>query len=119
MDTAWWQFTSTKIHDVSELQTRLEDMVQSVHQLEAGPAGGGYFTPILACMNAMLTEIDQVHKVGSKSGVDGMKELELSMRIFSIGGVDEDILESRTTEPYVILGLLGLEVSGGLRFKGR
>ncbi|ORY37981.1 hypothetical protein BCR33DRAFT_741970 [Rhizoclosmatium globosum] len=116
MDQAWWQFTSIQIHDFSGLRTRLH---QSVDELEKESAEGGYFTPILECMNAMLVEIDQVLKVGRNPGVDGMKELELGMRIISIGGVDEDILETRTTEPYVILGLLGLEVSGGLRFKGR
>ncbi|KAJ3294060.1 hypothetical protein HDU79_011497 [Rhizoclosmatium sp. JEL0117] len=118
MDPAWWEFTETRIHDAVGLRMRLEDMAQSVRNLENGPAGGGYFTPILACMNSMLREIDHVHEFGRVSTKDGVSEIELGMRTVSIGGVD-DIQESQATEPYVLLGLLGLEVAGGIRFKGR
>ncbi|ORY39146.1 hypothetical protein BCR33DRAFT_768870 [Rhizoclosmatium globosum] len=118
MDPAWWEFTETRILDAVGLRMRLEDMAQSVRNLENGPAGGGYFTPILACMNSMLREIDHVHEFGRVSTNDGVREIELGMRTVSIGGVD-DIQESQATEPYVLLGLLGLEVAGGIRFKGR
>ncbi|ORY39179.1 hypothetical protein BCR33DRAFT_853716 [Rhizoclosmatium globosum] len=118
MDPAWWEFTKIRIHDVPGLRLRMESMAQSVRNLENGPAGGGYFTPLLTCMNAMLRDIDHVHKSGWTQIHDRKSDVELGMRTVSIGGVD-DIQESQATEPYVLLGLLGFEVAGGLRFKGR
>ncbi|ORY39140.1 hypothetical protein BCR33DRAFT_853686 [Rhizoclosmatium globosum] len=73
-------------------------MAQTVAALESGPAGGGYFTPILTCMKAMLREIDHVHEFGRGWSSDNMNDIELGMRTVSLGGVD-DIQASQTNEP--------------------
>ncbi|ORY49406.1 hypothetical protein BCR33DRAFT_713741 [Rhizoclosmatium globosum] len=64
-------------------------------------------------MEAMVGEIER--RVGGGAGLVNTGGLELAMNVASIGSN----VEEAKKEPWAFMGLLGLEVAGGIRWKGR
>ncbi|KAJ3285035.1 hypothetical protein HDU79_007633 [Rhizoclosmatium sp. JEL0117] len=96
---------------------KLTEFMQRVVEVEGTKSGSTIV--ILRCMQAMVREMF-IYRSGvviedseSRSGIDG---LELRMTVMSLVGDDFETIEK---EPYAYLGLLGLEVAGGVRWKGK
>ena len=96
---------------------KLTEFMQRVVEVEGTKSGSTIV--ILQCMQAMVREMFlycsgvAIEDTESRSGIDG---LELRMTVMSLVGDDFETIEK---EPYAYLGLLGLEVAGGVRWKGK
>ncbi|ORY21762.1 hypothetical protein BCR33DRAFT_797584 [Rhizoclosmatium globosum] len=113
MNPAWWSYIPISILDYQLLRARMGQMEEN---------GNGFLSPVVQCLIAILEEIDYIKYRGQQDDVtkvaDDIEGLELGMQVLSIGASKGQRPE-KVIEPYVFLGLLGLKVAGGIRWKGR
>ncbi|KAI9343985.1 kinase-like domain-containing protein [Obelidium mucronatum] len=129
MDLGWWDLPPLVVmRDAVPkelLRDRLEQLVKCVRNVSINLIG--MKDPIAQCMEAMLKEFDFVEANGRSSVVTSgrdIEELVLGMNVVSLGGGcsgDDDAgvesITPVTQEAWAFLGLLGLEVAGGIRWK--
>ncbi|ORY39131.1 hypothetical protein BCR33DRAFT_418602 [Rhizoclosmatium globosum] len=112
MKREWWAYLSIPLFDTVTLQSSLEralDIIKKQEVLEGSMTGlTNVFTN---CVQAMLMELANGPLLQRE---DGIQELEIGMRVMALEGAMEDLVE-----PWAFLGLLGMELPGGIRWKGR
>ncbi|KAJ3063823.1 hypothetical protein HDU99_004687, partial [Rhizoclosmatium hyalinum] len=120
MHQTWKEYSAVRIGAVLFEQSRLRmaletllDFGRLVSEKEGGKSGTA--APLVHCMEAMLKE---VMSSGNGKRMDIVEEVEVVMKVMSL--VDsEDAHENVVLEPYGFLGLLGLTVGSGIRWRGR
>ncbi|KAI9339943.1 hypothetical protein BDR26DRAFT_918898 [Obelidium mucronatum] len=101
---------------IQQLQRVVEFVERETIQANVSKANAGTFTPISEGMKSMLLELSQ----DTQEKTVNVDVLELALRVVSLDGVgNEDGSGDVLKEPHCYLGLLGLEVAGGIRWKGR
>ncbi|ORY46938.1 hypothetical protein BCR33DRAFT_715335 [Rhizoclosmatium globosum] len=121
MHATWKTFAQSRINSIFFNQDVLENtfhiLIEFVRgELKKEGSRGGSTAPLVQCMEAMIIELTAPGECESNS--ETFEELELGMKVMSL--VDtEDVQENVVLEPYGLLGLLGLTVAGGIRWRGR
>ncbi|KAJ3294061.1 hypothetical protein HDU79_011498 [Rhizoclosmatium sp. JEL0117] len=114
MGSGWAGVVAPLIPDFGSLRAQLADIVEFMRENDSG-----YNSPTLVSIVAMLQEIDRVRSGQSSLNLsDEVSGLEVGMQVMSIGADFGDPAEE-IVAPYAFLGLLGLDVDGGVRWKGR
>ncbi|KAJ3298386.1 hypothetical protein HDU79_010972 [Rhizoclosmatium sp. JEL0117] len=118
MDAIWWPFIEQGDAGKEVLAERLNQAVAFVKRIETEEGSfAGTMKPLVRCMESMEDEINRVLRDGRSSSMEtALQEMELGMTVMSLG---DNVTEYETKDPYCFLGLLGMEVGGGLRWKGR
>ncbi|ORY39089.1 hypothetical protein BCR33DRAFT_720338 [Rhizoclosmatium globosum] len=123
MEGSWWPFVDVELRTGYQVLRgaflKLGDM-----QRERGVEASGIIAPLVRCVEAMVREMDAVNGwVGGGSGSGGIGDevdsVELGMKVMSIGGDEHNVKESFVADPWGYLGLLGMEVDGRVRWRGR
>ncbi|ORY39153.1 hypothetical protein BCR33DRAFT_418865 [Rhizoclosmatium globosum] len=120
MNPEWWVYLSSPPLDSLAVHSSLKRSIESLKRQEIIEGSfSGYTTVFKDCMVFMLTDINKsIDTVTQTSGTD-MEDLELGMKLTSLDGtIDIDATEE-TVEPWAFLGLLGVTLPCGIRWKGR
>ncbi|ORY39084.1 hypothetical protein BCR33DRAFT_720333 [Rhizoclosmatium globosum] len=118
MDSAWLAYVPLPLKDIAPKVLGLERYLNRIKSV-ARKEGEGAMKPLAKTVEAMIFEINGVDRQGY--GADSSTEIE-SIEIGMAGiALDEDIMEAnaKQVEPKAFMGLLGLEVGSGIRWKGR
>ncbi|ORY53415.1 hypothetical protein BCR33DRAFT_844752 [Rhizoclosmatium globosum] len=80
--------------------------------------------PLMVAVNAMTAEMQEVAETGVRKNVDGkdngLEAIEIGLKSMSLGvEVESGLNENPILEPKALLGLLGMELGGNIRWKGR
>ncbi|ORY49396.1 hypothetical protein BCR33DRAFT_781674 [Rhizoclosmatium globosum] len=122
MEREWHPFLRYGYTAMSTLfslwKARFVQMMEYLKQNQVG--NGGMVEPLVQCVEAMYAEMEAV----MNGECIHLAELELRMRVFSIGNGNEEenvkvgqVLITR--QPWAFLGLLGLSVAGAVRCRGK
>ncbi|KAJ3288257.1 hypothetical protein HDU79_004983 [Rhizoclosmatium sp. JEL0117] len=119
MKAAWKALIEPHMFDWIDVKRKVDAAVQLTQRLEM-QEGEGMTSPVARCMEAMQREMQDIEKFGganeSLDSGDRVEPLELGMKVLSLNGYAS---ETAVRDPFVLLGLLGMEVRGGIRWKGR
>ncbi|ORY44870.1 hypothetical protein BCR33DRAFT_211461 [Rhizoclosmatium globosum] len=120
----WRRYSAVGISNVPLLLERLVGLVSFVKRVFAAEKNTpGTMEPILKCMEAMVAEMSNLvagQGATEFSSNNDVADLELGMKVMALGEQEEDsAVPIITQEPCAFLGLLGMEVAGGIRWKGR
>ncbi|ORY44869.1 hypothetical protein BCR33DRAFT_784924 [Rhizoclosmatium globosum] len=115
MDPVWQPLVVINAMAVKDRLIGIVAFVKRVFAVEKNTPGT--MTPILTCMEAMMSEIENIYESPGRSSYK-VQELELGMRVMALDG-EESRECGETQEPCAFLGLLGVEVAGGIRWKGK
>ncbi|KAJ3286260.1 hypothetical protein HDU79_006606 [Rhizoclosmatium sp. JEL0117] len=79
---------------------------------------------LMVAVNAMTAEMQEVAETGVRKNVDGkdngLETIEIGLKSISLGvEVESGLNENPILEPKALLGLLGMELGGNIRWKGR
>ncbi|KAJ3022611.1 UNVERIFIED_CONTAM: hypothetical protein HDU68_009020 [Siphonaria sp. JEL0065] len=113
MNPIWWQLAGRNVPEWSELRPRIVQMIHFVKKVESeGGMADGCCVPLILTLNAMLNEMDSCMNGGMEENID---KILVGMKVLSL---DAGIAVA-VKEPRAFLGLLGLEVGGGVQWMGR
>ncbi|ORY44950.1 hypothetical protein BCR33DRAFT_850428 [Rhizoclosmatium globosum] len=119
MKAAWKALIEPHMFDWIDVKRKVDAAVQLTQRLEM-QEGEGMTSPVARCMEAMQHEMQDIERFGganeSLDSGDRVEPLELGMKVLSLNGYAS---ETAVRDPFVLLGLLGMEVKGGIRWKGR
>ncbi|KAJ3287506.1 hypothetical protein HDU79_005651 [Rhizoclosmatium sp. JEL0117] len=112
MKDDWWEYLPPLALVLRGMTKERWETVARYIESENRLRSSGSLLPLLQCVGYMYREF-----LAKESGVvvDGVEELVLGMQVSSI----KDPGESVTKDAWAFLGLLGLEVAGGVRWKGK
>ncbi|KAJ3015764.1 UNVERIFIED_CONTAM: hypothetical protein HDU68_012576 [Siphonaria sp. JEL0065] len=135
MDPSWWGFLDADLAEMNldwiSVRRQVSSLMDHIY-LQWKYEGGDYsgaMAPLYMCMQAMVNEMDN-RRLESKEKRRGdgfvgdeaednerIEQVLVTMKVMSLGG---DVLEEVGTvkEPHAFLGLLGMTVSGGIRWNG-
>ncbi|KAI9339981.1 hypothetical protein BDR26DRAFT_1007710 [Obelidium mucronatum] len=120
MDPIWWVVLQRDKMDYwTVLRGRMMMVIQYVKSVEQREnIVGGLTPPLLNCVQAMVQEIDNHEKclLGQLPAMDDVQIITLGMQVVSLEGDD---VVGEESEPRALLGLLGMQVGGGIRWPGR
>ncbi|KAI9352593.1 hypothetical protein BDR26DRAFT_1002779 [Obelidium mucronatum] len=125
MDSIWLRLVNCPVAKWVDLRPRLLEMMLFVKSA-AGRSGSdesgdfnpddGLFAPILQCMQAMLSDLDYANNESEARVNDtAIENLVVAMKVVSL---DNSWVRPIAKEPRSFLGLLGMELSGGIRWQG-
>ncbi|ORY47655.1 hypothetical protein BCR33DRAFT_848388 [Rhizoclosmatium globosum] len=118
MDPAWRGLIEAGLVDKERLvglAMRGTEVLGRVVEIEGSKSGST--SVMFQCMRRMVFEMRGVGEGGQEWRQREWSEgLELGMSVMSLVGEDGESVEK---EPYAYLGLLGFELAGGIRWKGR
>ncbi|ORY39114.1 hypothetical protein BCR33DRAFT_853670 [Rhizoclosmatium globosum] len=121
MEPAWWSYIPISHVDFDDLRRWMRQMVDALtSRSKKEEDGPGFLSPITQCLDAMLKEINCVKNIGDIQldiSDENTDFVELGMQVLSIGTKESS--PEKVIEPYAFLGLLGYNIAGGLRWKGR
>ncbi|KAJ3289864.1 hypothetical protein HDU79_003714 [Rhizoclosmatium sp. JEL0117] len=113
MDPVWWAVLPERAGTLREgLWTRWEVLRECMED-ENRVRSFGSVEPLVKCIGYMHREI--LEKVMGIMSVGVEEEVVLGMEVVSAGGRGQVVVK----DAWVFLGLLGLEVYGGVRWKGK
>ncbi|KAI9352603.1 hypothetical protein BDR26DRAFT_849535 [Obelidium mucronatum] len=115
MDLSWTSVTRVgqrEEKDWTSLSRRMRWIIRYMKDsVDLFGMNDGAFTPLLVCMEGMMKEVQYAGY---------FENLVVCMKVVDLGGGGSAMVaESETVkEPHAFLGLLGLEVAGGIRWHG-
>ncbi|KAJ3291654.1 hypothetical protein HDU79_002165 [Rhizoclosmatium sp. JEL0117] len=117
MRPAWRALVDPSLFQMDDVKRKVAIVQEFVLEYEKRGVAG-MIPPIARCIEAMVREMQRADGLGVKEQDknEGLEPLELGMQVMSLIGQESEV---DVKEPYVFLGLLGLEVSGGVRWKCR
>ncbi|KAJ3286458.1 hypothetical protein HDU79_006461 [Rhizoclosmatium sp. JEL0117] len=119
MDPTWIRLMGLEDWGVEVAVSRMKAIVAGLRVYGAQASAG---SPIIAAIDAMIAEMEDVVRTGNRPlpfSSNEMDALELGMAAASISSTPIERIDSTIHEPYCFMGLLGFEIGNKYRWKGR
>ncbi|KAI9351350.1 hypothetical protein BDR26DRAFT_850912 [Obelidium mucronatum] len=139
----WWEIPGIEaavsvlgLDDRKRIRSQVLDVLRTLKDLEVGLSATvnpnvfhvqygnmqNFITPMVSCIEKMVEEMeDSENSMAGAETLDmdfdrEVEEIAIEMNVMSLTEVDPEVSEPYTRDPWVLLGLLGVEVKG-LRWK--
>ncbi|KAJ3280439.1 hypothetical protein HDU79_011708 [Rhizoclosmatium sp. JEL0117] len=115
MNPAWWNFIKTELKmEYSVLRSWFVTLMECIQARD-----GQVKDPLVMCAEFMLKEMDKANSwCVDTSLIDDLEVIELGVKAIALGEDSKEI-DGAISDPFGFLGLLGMEVDGRVRWRGR